>query len=29
MILKGNSDKEIMDLTNLSFEEVQALRQEI
>ncbi|QPQ36014.1 hypothetical protein [Lysinibacillus sp. JNUCC-52] len=29
MILKGNSDREIIDLTNLSFEELQALRQEV
>ena len=29
MIIKGNSDKEIMELTNLSLAEVQALRQDV
>ncbi|MFJ7666765.1 hypothetical protein ACIQXI_06640 [Lysinibacillus sp. NPDC097195] len=28
-MLKGNSDKEIMELTNLSLAEVQALRQDV
>jgi len=29
MIIKGNSDKEIMELTNLSLAEIQALRQDV
>ncbi|MFJ5763890.1 hypothetical protein ACIP9C_00920 [Lysinibacillus sp. NPDC093210] len=29
MIVKGNSNKEIMELTSLAFEEIQSLRQDV